>query len=282
MGIALFGLLGVAGDGAYRLIRRRKWFVLGDGAFLMGLPVWYWGLLFFYVGSTSLIRLDGVWLVNTVGSAMAFVGYGAVIWTFFSKREQKELMAAWDHKEMSPEIAASTIAYLVEQLELFGLIRLKRLKGCSEQDIEQVEMKVGHQLPGLVREYLRVMGKDSGGFMPEYQMKYPEILDYRNRAIQLIGEQAFTEEVGQDALVIAVFDFLGFLFVRLGDGDNPDVWEFDVEQDVPNPVFTFAHYLFDQFEEHRTADKRTLSERSPILRLAKKARNRWFGGGKQE
>jgi hypothetical protein len=95
-------------------------------------------------------------------------------------------------------------------------------EGCSRAEIAEIEEDQGVRLPAMYRQFLAVMGRDTGGLAGSTAMGYPGVLGLRDVALDLYGSPAGGSLPG-DAIVIGL-DSRRFWFVRATDGADPAVW----------------------------------------------------------
>jgi hypothetical protein len=96
------------------------------------------------------------------------------------------------------------------------------LEGCSADDIARIEAQHGHPLPGAFVALLGRIGRSRGALMPGADFAFPDLLEYREVAESLLGEQ--------DDLTLDERDFVfwmeqgyQFFFFRTDGSDDPAV-----------------------------------------------------------
>jgi hypothetical protein len=127
--------------------------------------------------------------------------------------------------------------------------------GCTEEEIETLEKRVGLKLPSAYHEFLRWMGKGDGRFWIGLGGFYEGLPRYNEWARELVRESGSAAELPSDAFVV-FWDDNYFYFLRTSEGDNPPVYAFlspSLEELIRRaytpttlpPSQRFARYVFE-------------------------------------
>jgi hypothetical protein len=100
------------------------------------------------------------------------------------------------------------------------------IRGCSEEEIEDIRSTLKLPLPRTYVDFLRVAGKRAGAFMRDIDFLYPEVLTLRTHAEDILQNW----EEGQLMLPANAFVFSmrrgeQFMFFEAdGKRDDPPIW----------------------------------------------------------
>jgi len=97
------------------------------------------------------------------------------------------------------------------------------LRPCSKEEIKEIALSCNYPLPASYLEFLRNMGRGAGEFLKGSSCFYPEILELRNWAEELLVENSFTP-LPDDAFVVWMHQGYQFLFFRAKEGEDPPLY----------------------------------------------------------
>jgi hypothetical protein len=140
---------------------------------------------------------------------------------------------------MSQSVVEKAIAQLTEA----GLINPGVLKGCSPEEIGQVEAKFRLQLPAVYNEFLQRLGKAAGRFLVGSDYLFPAPLRLRDDTEALLRESSTRFKLDENDFVFMGHQGYQFLFFRVADSPDPPVCLL-LEGEEPKTVFRhFSEWL---------------------------------------
>jgi hypothetical protein len=122
-----------------------------------------------------------------------------------------------------------------------GLVAVSALKGCSREEIGQIEAKFHLQLPLIYEEFLLRMGKAAGQFLVGSDYLFPEPLRLRGDAEMLLEESGARFKFERSHFVFLGHQGYEFLFFNNDGSPDPAVLLL-AEGEEP-------HTLFPRFSE---------------------------------
>jgi hypothetical protein len=140
-------------------------------------------------------------------------------------------------------VSESVVEKAIAQLTAAGLADPGALKGCTPEEIRQVEARFRRQLPGVYEEFLARMGKAAGRFLVGSDYLFPAPLRLRDDTEAFLQESGTGFELGENDLVFMGHQGYEFLFLRVADSPDPPVFLL-VEGEDPKGVFPhFSEWL---------------------------------------
>jgi hypothetical protein len=126
------------------------------------------------------------------------------------------------------------------RIEDFGYGQLEFM-GCSDTEIEELSAAAGFKLPLAYTDFMRLLGRNSGGFLQDYSFLYPKVIEL-NRYCQsnypsyLLDYQpcfVFISRMGDE-----------HLFLKSNQGDDPPVYGWRSDEDRPKlKVMSFSEFI---------------------------------------
>lgn len=116
---------------------------------------------------------------------------------------------------------------------------------CQESEVEEIEQRLGEALPAAYREFLLWMGKDGGGLLGSAQFYYPDVLELRDEAQEILQGSAATVALPDDAFVFCIQQSVLVHFMRLSEGANPPIYTYNEMDDTT--VFSTTAASFSEF-----------------------------------
>jgi SMI1 / KNR4 family (SUKH-1) len=111
----------------------------------------------------------------------------------------------------------------LEALLRSGVISHQELQGCSDEEIRHLEAVLDVTVPSVYRDFLKVVGRRGGGLFRGSDFTYPQLLELRRWAEELLGEDASGYELPPDSVVLLMHHGYQFLFFRTAEGADPPV-----------------------------------------------------------
>ncbi len=132
-----------------------------------------------------------------------------------------------------------------------GLVFQGELKGCTEQEIQLIENHFGIELPNSYRDFLGVMGRCAGGFLVGSSYAFPDVLEFRGGAENLLRRCQVGFQLPPNAFVF--FHHQGYTFEWFNCRkrvDDPPVLMFTDSEREPRIVSgSFSAWLITAAED---------------------------------
>ena len=124
-----------------------------------------------------------------------------------------------------------------------GGARVEELKGCTADEVEQLEQYLGVELPSSYKAFLMVAGHGAGPFLRGTDFTYGFVFYLRDAAEELL--QASEQKLPVDAVVFAMHQGYVFWYFHTGDGlADPPVRRFQEGDQRPAEVApSFTEFL---------------------------------------
>ena len=104
-----------------------------------------------------------------------------------------------------------------------GLADSESIRGCSLDEVSQIEQAAQRSLPASYADFMSQFGKRAGRFLRDVDIFFPEVLSLHSVALDILKDNEDDELLlPQCTLVFAVRNKEQFLCF-FGDGDNPSV-----------------------------------------------------------
>lgn len=145
-----------------------------------------------------------------------------------------------------------------------GLATNANLQGCSASEIGSIEAASKVALPPAYKEFLRTIGKNAGEFLTGEDVFYPDILDLRQAADELLVESRAGFALPETAFVFLMHQGYQFMFFdAAGGGDDPAIFHYVEKQAKPAEVFShFSEWLKAVLDDEIEISK-SMQERAP-------------------
>ncbi len=130
---------------------------------------------------------------------------------------------------------------LIERMLDSGYARRDEIRGCTPDEVAEIEARFGLPLPGMYRAFLLAMGRGAGRFLAGTHVFYPTVLELRQWAEELLRECGQPFALPGDAFVF--LDHQGYQFGYFhtsGGEDDPPTYRY-VECE-PAPVLNNASF----------------------------------------
>ncbi|MEP6895269.1 MAG: SMI1/KNR4 family protein [Chloroflexota bacterium] len=122
------------------------------------------------------------------------------------------------------------------------------LQGCSEEEIEHLEKFIGVKLPKTYREFLALIGHNTGIYRRGSDHLYKDLFNLTEDTKEILMKGPF--KLPKDAFVIMSHQGYIFTYFRLSDGDDPPVFAYMENESKPKKLsVSFSEYLSKSMEE---------------------------------
>ncbi len=101
-----------------------------------------------------------------------------------------------------------------------------QIKGCTPQEIAELEQQLKLELPLAYKEFLLYAGKGLGSFENGSRIFYDDdvgLIELQQIAREFLAEDDFPQKLPDDAYVFWMHQGYMFCFFRTSEGDNPPV-----------------------------------------------------------
>jgi len=127
-----------------------------------------------------------------------------------------------------------------------------QIRGCTDQEIRDIESRFGLRLPEAYRQFLRVAGHSAGGFWREVVFQLEKLEWINHEAREILRELEETRlELPKNAFVFSMRYGEQFMFFVADDGsEDPRVYHFCIGfSDFRNTNASFSEILEDELAE---------------------------------
>jgi len=126
----------------------------------------------------------------------------------------------------------------------------QEIVGYTEEEISELEQRVGLTLPTAYRDFLRTMGHRGGSFMVGTDFFYDDLPGLRDALIESFTQMRVDFHMPSDVLVFSSHQGYIFHFFRTTEGDDPPVYGYsEADPTVRQKWPTFSDALFGFAEE---------------------------------
>ncbi|MCR6642517.1 MAG: SMI1/KNR4 family protein [Sporocytophaga sp.] len=99
---------------------------------------------------------------------------------------------------------------------------------CTENEIRELEFKLGVNLPKSYREYLLILGKDSGDLFAGSFVSSKDLLFFKNEAVKILIGNNFKKSLEPQDLVFLIHQGYQFMFFKCDkDEEDPKIYFYD-------------------------------------------------------
>jgi hypothetical protein len=141
---------------------------------------------------------------------------------------------------------------------------------CSNQEISELEKKVGLRLPVAYKEFLMWGGNGVGSFMQGSRFRYEDLIGTQEIAKEMLEEDSSPDRLPADAFVFWMHGGYMFSFFRISEGDNPPVHHYCEGQNngkvIWNKQRSFTRFLEVEIEDQANALDNAASIQERIAR----------------
>jgi hypothetical protein len=112
--------------------------------------------------------------------------------------------------------------------------RAPEVVGCSRDEIREIEHAQGVVVPDAYREFLGLMGRFAADLDAGTEWLYPDVVDLKQSAVELLAEWQNPFALRPGALVVAMHQGYQFTWLDTNDGPDPAVWHWI--ESTPRPT----------------------------------------------
>lgn len=147
--------------------------------------------------------------------------------------------------------------------------------GCIPEEVARVEAVHGQPLPWDLRVFLETMGRDVGGLFVGSDIGYPDLLEMRSYAHDLLVENECRHSLPDDALVFMMHQGYMMWFVR---ADDPRVfgWSEGQKEDKKHEFQVIAESLSEFLHNERNSTVGPKDRKESRRRSTQASRQRRF------
>lgn len=139
----------------------------------------------------------------------------------------------------------------LEFLKNTGLASNATIIGCNKTEIAEVKEQWSQKLPLAYLEFLQTMGKEAGRLFVGSEIFYPECLELRESAVELLSEFDKEDVLPDDAIVFSMHQGYQFLFFKSSEGDDPPVYHYSEGKDYFTKIRdSFSYYIYCSIQDH--------------------------------
>jgi len=129
----------------------------------------------------------------------------------------------------------SCLQNIIENLYSTGILSkrvfsTKKIQGCSEQEIDEIELKYNIRFPSSYREYLQMMGKGAGLLFKfdHFAVSYKEVLCLTESELHNIQEyEEYNVELPENSFIISSRQGEQFFFIVCDNDEDSKVWYYN-------------------------------------------------------
>ncbi len=114
-----------------------------------------------------------------------------------------------------------------------GIATPDTIRGCSEEELLEIEKFFNLKLPGVYKDYMRKFGKASGAFLEECGIYYPNVLRNRERAETLLSNNTDYRLKQSDFVFITTYGYQFYFFDTESESPNPPVFRYTENRSAP-------------------------------------------------
>lgn len=117
--------------------------------------------------------------------------------------------------------------FLPEQIHLLSKKVGEGVSSCTQDEINQMEGKLGAKLPISYKEFLLIMGKEQPCIFSDYKLYEP--FDHHDAVQPILHklEKALNLKFPSDGFIFMQHLLAYFAFFKLSDGDDPPIYCYD-------------------------------------------------------
>lgn len=153
------------------------------------------------------------------------------------------------------------LAYLPEKVpdsdsikeftSLIGISHTKVIEGCTEDEIKQLETKLGNKLPKYYKEFLLRMGHNSGDFLAGTDIRYKSVFSLKEWAEELLKENNYPFKLFEDDFVFAMHQGYQFWYFKINNNDNPEIYYYLEGKSKPEIIAkSFTEFLENMMKSY--------------------------------
>jgi hypothetical protein len=145
----------------------------------------------------------------------------------------------------------------VRRLVDAGLASPEMIRGCTEEELTEIESLLSLNLPSAYREFLGIMGREAGQFLVGSDYCYPELLSFREATARFLRRHGI-ESVSPDEIVVFLIHqgYIFLFFYPTSRQADPPVFLLHDSDKAPRKIYdTFSDWLQAALEDDIAAYK---------------------------
>jgi hypothetical protein len=144
------------------------------------------------------------------------------------------------------ECISTLFSGLISSIE--RIHRSPPIQGLTDDEIREIQTDQGlDSLPACYREFLRCMGRCAGQFLTGTDAFYPALLGIKADVLELLRENAASDLIGDDAVVIGMHQGYQAYWLETASEDDPAVYFYqEGETGISKKWASFSAFLLDQ------------------------------------
>src|SRR5947209_18784128 len=107
-----------------------------------------------------------------------------------------------------------------------GIANPLSIRGCTAEEIREVEEYWGVPLPAAYREFLAKMGRAAGDLFNGSDVHFPNMLGMREGLAEILEGHPFDLDLPEDAIIFLQTGGSAWRWIRDSEGDHPPLYEF--------------------------------------------------------
>ncbi len=137
------------------------------------------------------------------------------------------------------------IESIIQNLKSAGVIDGSSVKGCDDNDIKALEDYYTLKLPDNYKKFLKILGKNSGGFLDGSDFIYQKLFKLKEHAVDLLKENKADYILEKEDFVFISHQGYQFLFFKCDEKDNSIYYYEDGEVSIRKVYESFDQWLSD-------------------------------------
>ena len=145
------------------------------------------------------------------------------------------------------------IESILDEMKRFGTPCIQQFIPCTDEEILLIEQQFHLSLPTAYKEFLLTMGKGAGDLLVGSEFLYKDLPGLQEVAHEMLAEDAFPQNLPEDAFVFFMHQGYQFNFFRTSEGDNPPVYRYFEGKDKEAFPLIYPHYtdfLLIELKDH--------------------------------
>lgn len=119
------------------------------------------------------------------------------------------------------------------------------LIGCSEEEIQLLELSIGNEFPKFYREYLLAAGHSAGDLFLGTDITFSILKEISEEAKLLLNENEEEFTMPYDAFVCYMHQGYIFGYFRFSEGEDPPIYEYFEGKGKPNKAWNNFKEFFN-------------------------------------
>jgi len=128
-----------------------------------------------------------------------------------------------------------------------GTLPASALRGCSDEEIVDLERQLGARLPRAYATYLKLAGRSAAGLLAYFEARFDHLDEIRTCLASLAGWQPSARD-----FVFMMHQESEFTLFQLDEGDDPPIYRYRAGSEGPAPAWSsFSSFLAEMAEDYR-------------------------------